>query len=211
MHIDSRLSAAARADGSTGPTPAQHHHAHDAHERGASDRSVRSGEHGSATRHEHAPPWPSRSHAPRVVSWAEAANATLHCLTGCAIGEISGLVAGTAVGLSNGATIAFAVMLAFVFGFALTMRPLLRSGMTPGAALRVAFAADAASITIMEVVDNAIMLAIPGAMDAALTDILFWATMTGALVVAGLVAWPVNRWLMSRGRGHAVVHAFHHH
>lgn len=135
--------------------------------------------------------------------------ATLHCLAGCAIGEVAGLVIGTALGWSNGATIALAVSLAFVSGFALTAIPFLRRGWSLKAALRIALAADAASITIMEIVDNAIMLAIPGAMDAPVTSLFFWSSMAFALAVAGLAAWPVNRWLIARGKGHALAHAHH--
>lgn len=138
-------------------------------------------------------------------------SATLHCLTGCATGEVLGLVIGTAIGLSNGATIALAVGLAFFFGYLFTMLPLLRHGMTLGAAVGLAFASDTASIAIMEVVDNAVMLLIPGAMDAGLTNPLFWISMVIALVVAGMFAFPVNRWLIARGKGHAVVHAHHGH
>lgn len=135
--------------------------------------------------------------------------ATAHCLLGCAIGEVAGLVIGTSLGWSNGATIALAVGLAFLSGFALTALPFLRRGYTVKAALRIAFAADAASITIMEIVDNALMLAIPGAMDAPIDSLFFWATMAFALAVAGLAAFPVNRWLIARGKGHAVAHANH--
>ena len=140
---------------------------------------------------------------------ALAARATLHCLSGCAIGEVLGMVIGTALGWSNGATIALAVALAFTFGYALTMVPLLRSGMPLAKAAGLAFAADTISITIMEIVDNAVMLVIPGAMDAPLTSLLFWGSLAFALVVAGLAAYPVNRWLIARGRGHACVHAHH--
>ena len=136
-------------------------------------------------------------------------SATLHCLTGCAIGEVLGMVIGTALGWSNGATIALAVMLAFFFGYLLTLRPLLRS-MGFASAARLAFAADTASITIMEIVDNAIMLAIPGAMDAGLGSLLFWGSLAFALTVAAVAAFPVNRWLIARGKGHAVLHAHHH-
>ena len=138
-------------------------------------------------------------------------SATLHCLTGCAIGEVLGMVIGTALAWSNGATIALAVGLAFLFGYALTMLPLLRTGMGLAAALPLALAADTASITIMEIVDNGIMLLIPGAMDAPLTSLLFWGSLAFALAVAGAFAYPVNRWLIARGRGHAVVHAHHAH
>lgn len=138
-----------------------------------------------------------------------AVSATLHCLTGCAIGEVLGMVLGTAWGWSNAATIALAVGLAFVFGYALTMLPLLRSGLALRAALGLALAADTASITLMEIVDNAVMLLIPGAMHAPLSSPLFWGSLAFALAVAGVAAFPLNRWLIARGRGHAVVHAHH--
>ena len=137
--------------------------------------------------------------------------ATVHCLTGCAIGEVLGMVIGTAAGFDNVTTTVLAVALAFVFGYLLTMLPLLRSGMPRAAAVKLALAADTASITLMEIIDNAIMWAIPGAMDAGLDTPLFWASLAVALLVAGLAAWPVNRWLIGRGRGHAVVHAHHAH
>jgi hypothetical protein len=147
-------------------------------------------------------------HAPSLnsIAWA----ATLHCLTGCAIGEVLGMVIGTALGWGNGATIALAVVLAFSFGYALTLRPLL-GHMRFAAAAKLALAADTASITVMEIVDNAIMLAIPGAMDAGVGNLLFWSSLAFSLAVAALAAFPVNRWLIARGRGHAVVHAHHHH
>jgi hypothetical protein len=133
-------------------------------------------------------------------------SATVHCLTGCAIGEVAGLAIGTALGFSNLGTIALAVVLAFFFGYGLTSLPLLRSGMALGTVVPIAFASDTLSITTMEIVDNLIMLTIPGAMDAGLDSLLFWASLAFALVVAGLIAWPVNRWLIARGKGHAVVH-----
>ena len=136
--------------------------------------------------------------------------ATAHCLTGCAIGEVLGMIIGTALGWSEGATIALAISLAFLFGYSLTSLPLLRSGMALSAVIPVALAADTVSIAIMEVVDNGIMLAIPGAMEQSLRDAGFYVALTAALVIAGLIAWPVNRWLISRGRGHAVVHHHHH-
>ncbi|WP_404383613.1 DUF4396 domain-containing protein [Knoellia locipacati] len=142
--------------------------------------------------------------------WNQAASATLHCLTGCAIGEVLGLVIGTALGLSNLATIALAIGLAFVFGYALTLTPVLRAGVPLATALGVTFAADTASITVMEVVDNAIMLVVPGAMDAGLTSWVFWGALAFALAVAFVVTVPVNRWLIARGKGHAVVHRYHH-
>ena len=140
---------------------------------------------------------------------ALAARATLHCLAGCAIGEVLGMVIGPGLGWSNATTIALAVALAFTFGYALTMVPLLRSGMPFAKAAGLAFASDTISITIMEIVDNAVMLAVPGAMDAPLGSLLFWASLAFALVVAGLAAYPVNRWMIARGRGHACVHGHH--
>jgi len=146
---------------------------------------------------------------PRQSLNALAWSATLHCLTGCAIGEVLGMVIGTALGWGNLATIALAVVLAFLFGYALTMRPLLVSGMRLRAAAKLALAADSASITVMEIVDNAIMLVIPGAMDAPLDSLLFWGSLAFALAVAAVAAFPINRWLIARGKGHAVVHAHH--
>jgi hypothetical protein len=136
-------------------------------------------------------------------------DATLHCLTGCSIGEVLGMVIGTALGWGNLGTIWLAVALAFFFGYMLTMLPLLRSGMELKKALRLALAADTITITVMEIVDNAIMLAIPGAMDAGLTDLLFWSSLAFALLVAGVATFPIMRWLIARGLGHAVVHKFH--
>jgi len=135
--------------------------------------------------------------------------ATLHCLAGCAIGEVAGLVLGAAWGWSNGATIALAVGLAFLSGFGLTMLPLLRQGFPLRAAARLALAADTVSIAVMELVDNGAMLLIPGAMAAPVASVHFWASMVVSLALAGAVAFPVNRWLIARGRGHAVVHAHH--
>jgi hypothetical protein len=137
--------------------------------------------------------------------------ATAHCLSGCAIGEILGLLIGTALGWANAPTIVLAVVLAFVFGYAFTMIPLLRAGLAFGAVLKLALASDTVSIMVMEIVDNAIMLLIPGAMDAGLDSGLFWISLAAALLIAGAVAFPVNRWLISRGKGHAVVHKHHHH
>jgi Domain of unknown function (DUF4396) len=135
-----------------------------------------------------------------------ALSATLHCLTGCAIGEVLGMVIGQALGFSEWGTVALAVALAFFFGYALTSLPLLRAGLALGAVVSIALAADTLSIAIMEVVDNAIMLAIPGAMEAGLDNELFWGSLSVALVVAGMAAYPANRWLIKRGLGHAVVH-----
>jgi hypothetical protein len=135
-----------------------------------------------------------------------ALDATLHCLTGCAIGEVAGMAIGTALGLSDWTTVGLAVVLAFFFGYTLTSLPLLRAGLALAAVVPIALASDTLSIAIMEVVDNAIVVTIPGAMEAGLGDVLFWGSLSVALVVAGMAALPVNRWLIARGRGHAVVH-----
>jgi hypothetical protein len=160
---------------------------------------------GSAMRHAgnmHEHPTPSLNRL--------AASATTHCLTGCAIGEVLGLVIASALGWTVAASIALAIALAFVFGYALTLRPLIAGGLAFSQAARLAFAADTLSITVMEIVDNGVILAVPGAMEADLTSPLFWGTLAVALTVAWIVAFPVNRWLIARGRGHAVVHDRHH-
>lgn len=159
--------------------------------------------HHHADHHGHGP------HAQGPSLNTTALRATLHCLSGCAVGEVLGMVLGTAWGLSNGATIALAVALAFAFGYAFTFFPLLRSGMGLRSALAVTLAADTASITLMEIVDNAIMLVVPGAMDAGLDQPLFWGTLAVALLVAGAAAFPLNRFLIRRGKGHALAHAGH--
>ena len=151
-----------------------------------------------------------------MATWNSSLNrtafsATLHCLTGCAIGEVLGIVIGTALGWSNVATIVLAIVLAFVFGYGMTILPLLRSGMALGAVLPLAFASDTLSITVMEIVDNLIIVVIPGAMDAGLGSLLFWGSLAFALAVAFVAAFPVNRYLISRGKGHAVVHKHHDH
>jgi hypothetical protein len=151
-----------------------------------------------------------------MATWNSSLNrtafsATLHCLTGCAIGEVLGIVIGTVLGWSTVATIALAIVLAFFFGYGLTMLPLLRSGMALGAALPLAFASDTLSITVMEIVDNLIIVVIPGVMDAGLGSLLFWGSLAFALAVAFVAAFPVNRYLISRGKGHAVVHKHHGH
>jgi hypothetical protein len=149
-------------------------------------------------------------HAPTDRSLnAVALSATVHCLTGCAIGEVLGMVIGSAAGWSAGATVVLSVALAFLFGYSLTSLPLLRSGLALSAVVPLALASDTISIAIMEVVDNAIMLLIPGAMDAGPGDPGFWAALAAALLIAGAVAFPANRWLIARGKGHAVVHEHH--
>jgi Domain of unknown function (DUF4396) len=151
-----------------------------------------------------------------MATWNSSLNrtafsATLHCLTGCAIGEVLGIVIGTALGWSTVATIALAIVLAFFFGYGLTMLPLLRSGMALGAALPLAFASDTISITVMEIIDNLIIVVIPGAMDAGLGSLLFWGSLAFALAVAFVAAFPVNRYLIARGKGHTVAHKHHGH
>jgi hypothetical protein len=135
-----------------------------------------------------------------------AVSATLHCLTGCAIGEVLGMVLGTAWGFSEWGTVALAVALAFFFGYLLTSIPLLRAGLALAAVIPIALASDTISIGVMEVVDNAIMLTIPGAMEAGLTNLLFWGSLSFALALAFVVTVPVNRWLIARGKGHTAVH-----
>ncbi|ANH90430.1 DUF4396 domain-containing protein [Streptomyces sp. NPDC057197] len=157
--------------------------------------------------HEHAH---ERHHgAPGGTSWRMAAQATLHCLTGCAVGEVLGMVIGTAAGLHNAATVVVSVALAFVFGYALTMRGILRAGLPLRRALKVALAADTLSIAVMELIDNTVMVGVPGAMDAGLADALFWVSLVLSLALAFLLTTPVNRWMIGRGKGHAVVHAYH--
>ena len=140
-----------------------------------------------------------------------AVSATLHCLTGCAIGEVLGMVLATWWGWGNAASIALAIVLAFFFGYSLTLIPVLRAGVPPRRALPIAFASDTASIAVMEMVDNAFILIVPGAIDAELRDALFWWSLAVSLVIAFAVALPLNRWLIARGKGHAVAHAFHSH
>jgi Domain of unknown function (DUF4396) len=144
------------------------------------------------------------------ATWATAAQATLHCLTGCAIGEVLGMVIGTSLNLHNAATVVLSIVLAFVFGYGLTMRGVLRAGVDVRSALKVALAADTVSIAVMEVLDNLVVVAIPGAMNAGLTSPLFWGSLAFSLVVAFALTTPVNRWMISRGKGHAVVHQYHH-
>jgi hypothetical protein len=140
-----------------------------------------------------------------------ALSATAHCLTGCAIGEVLGVMIGTALGWGNFETIVLAIALAFLFGYSLTMLPLLRAGLAFAAAVPLALASDTLSIAVMELVDNAFLLFVPGAMEAGLDTLLFWASLALALLIAGMAAYPVNRYLIARGKGHAVVHAYHGH
>jgi hypothetical protein len=153
----------------------------------------------------------AHAHAPQQSLNRLAASATTHCLTGCAIGEVLGVMIGTALGWGNFETIVLAIALAFLFGYSFTAVPLLRSGLALASVLPIALAADTFSITVMEIVDNAIILVIPGAMEAGLGDLLFWGSLAFALAIAWVAAFPVNRWLISKGRGHALVHAHHAH
>ncbi|KOG56460.1 membrane protein [Streptomyces virginiae] len=144
------------------------------------------------------------------VSWGAAARATLHCLTGCAIGEVLGMVIGTALGWGNVPTMVLAIVLAFFFGYALTLRGVLTAGVDLRTAIRVALAADTLSIAVMELIDNGVIALWPGAMDAHLSDPLFWIVLAIALAAAFVITTPVNKWMIGRGRGHAVVHQYHH-
>ena len=142
-------------------------------------------------------------------SWSTAVSATLHCLTGCAIGEVLGMVLATWWGWSTVPSVALAIVLAFFFGYLLTVSPVLRAGVPLAAAVKVALAADTVSITVMEIVDNAVMVGVPGAMHSGLANWVFWTALAFSLVVAFVVTVPVNRWLIGRGKGHAVMHAYH--
>ncbi|MGW2019250.1 DUF4396 domain-containing protein [Streptomyces sp. NPDC001927] len=148
---------------------------------------------------------------PAKASWSMAMKATLHCLTGCAIGEVLGMIIGTALGWGNAPTMVLAIALAFFFGYSLTLWAVVRAGLSLKAAIGVALAADTLSITVMELVDNGVLLLVPGAMDAHLSDALFWGALAFAFLVAFLITTPVNKWLIGRGKGHAVVHQYHQH
>lgn len=148
-------------------------------------------------------------HAHGTASWGTAVKATLHCLTGCAIGEILGMVIGTALAWGNVPTMVLAIGLAFLFGYSFTLFAVVRAGLRLKAAIRIALAADTVSIAVMELVDNVIIALTPGAMDAHLSEGLFWYALLGGFAVAFLITTPVNKWMIGRGRGHAVVHAHH--
>ncbi|MEU1148226.1 DUF4396 domain-containing protein [Streptomyces sp. NPDC005863] len=170
---------------------------------GHGDHAGHVGHSGQANHHQH--------HAPALgkVSWRTAAQATLHCLTGCAIGEVLGMVVGTAFGWGNVPTMALAIVLAFVFGYALTLRGILGAGVDFRTAVRVALAADTLSIAVMELIDNGVIALWPGAMDAHLADAMFWWVLAASLALAFVVTTPVNKWMIGRGKGHAVVHQYH--
>jgi hypothetical protein len=154
-----------------------------------------------------APDHATHGHGP--VGWGMAAKATLHCLTGCAIGEVLGMIIGTALGWHDAPTMVLAIALAFFFGYSLTLWAVTRAGLGLKAAIGVALAADTLSITVMEIVDNGVLLLVPGAMEAHLSDGLFWGALAFAFAIAFLVTTPVNKWLIGRGKGHAVVHQYH--
>ncbi|MEU9941756.1 DUF4396 domain-containing protein [Streptomyces lavendulae] len=164
------------------------HHGHEHHEHG----------HGHGQHGHHA-----------TAGWGMAARATLHCLTGCAIGEVLGMIIGTALGWGNAPTMVLAIVLAFFFGYALTLRGVLAAGVDLRSAVRVALAADTLSIAVMELIDNGVIALWPGAMDAQLSDALFWAALAISLALAFVVTTPVNKWMIGRGKGHAVVHRYH--
>ncbi|SDR21572.1 DUF4396 domain-containing protein [Thermostaphylospora chromogena] len=195
----------------TGP---RRHAAHDRF-RGGAPRHIPPDQHGSAEHTAHRPRGTRADLGTRggpggKATWRAAASATLHCLTGCAIGEVLGMVIGTALAWSQASTVILAVALAFFFGYLLTMLGLHRAGIGWRTGLRLALAADTVSILVMEVVDNAVMVAVPGAMDAGLTSSLFWGALAFSLLVAFVVTAPINKWLIGRGKGHAVIHAHHH-
>ncbi|MFD9614125.1 DUF4396 domain-containing protein [Streptomyces sp. NPDC059083] len=176
------------------------HQDHTAHQ-GHHDHGDHQGHEGHAG-HQHTPGGP--------VSWSMAARATLHCLTGCAIGEILGMIIGTAFGWGNVPTMILAIVLAFFFGYALTLRGILAAGVDFRTAFKVALAADTLSIAVMELIDNGVIALWPGAMDAHLDEPLFWIVLALSLAVAFVVTTPVNKWMIGRGKGHAVVHQYHH-
>ncbi|AXK37180.1 DUF4396 domain-containing protein [Streptomyces armeniacus] len=183
-------------------------HDHDGHEHGAHADHTEHADHAEHADHTaHAGHMDHTGHAP--ASWSMAARATLHCLTGCAVGEVLGMAIGTALAWHNAPTMALAIVLAFLFGYTFTIYAVLRAGLSVRSALKVALAADTVSIAVMELVDNGVILMTPGAMDAHLSEWLFWGTLAVAFAVAFVVTTPVNRWLIGKGKGHAVVHQYH--
>jgi hypothetical protein len=177
------------------------YHAGAAHDPGGHEGLGSHGDHGGHAGH--------HGGAGHGASWSTAVKATLHCLTGCAIGEILGMVIGTALGWGNVPTMALAITLAFLFGYSFTLFAVVRAGLDLKSAIKVALAADTVSIAVMEFVDNAIIALTPGAMDAHLSDALFWSALLGGFAVAFVITTPVNKWMIGRGKGHAVVHAYH--
>ena len=182
-------------------THADHAHSDQAHDEHA---------HSEHEHHAHAEHAHHEAHGMGKVTWSMAAQATLHCLTGCAIGEVLGMVVGTAFGWGNVPTMILAIVLAFVFGYSLTLRGVLKAGVDFRTAFRVALAADTLSIAVMELIDNGVIALWPDAMDAHLDDLLFWGALALSLAIAFVVTTPVNKWMIGRGKGHAVVHQYHH-
>ncbi|MFD0380123.1 DUF4396 domain-containing protein [Streptomyces sp. NPDC127112] len=179
------------------------HEQHQHHDQHADDSAH--ADHGHAHAHSGA-----HAHGAGPVGWGMAARATLHCLTGCAIGEVLGMIVGTALGWGNLPTMILAIVLAFFFGYALTLRGILAAGVDFRSAVRVALAADTLSIAVMELIDNGVIAVWPGAMDAHLSEALFWIALVISLALAFVVTTPVNKWMIGRGKGHAVVHQYHH-
>lgn len=188
------------------------HTEHTAHHGGApGERHVHHGDagHDHAEHHGHSMHDHAGHSSGSGATWGTAAKATAHCLTGCAIGEILGMVIGTALGWGNAPTMVLAITLAFLFGYSFTVYAVRKAGLDMKAAIRIALAADTVSIAVMELVDNLIIALTPGAMDAHLSDGLFWGALLGGFAVAFVITTPVNKWLIGRGKGHAVVHAYH--
>ncbi|WP_406057708.1 DUF4396 domain-containing protein [Streptomyces sp. NBC_01077] len=192
------------------------HHDHSSHE-GHTDHGAHAGHEGHEGHTDHAGHTAAgheghhgAHHTPGKVSWSMAAKATLHCLTGCAIGEVLGMIIGTALGWGNMQTMILAIILAFFFGYALTLRGILSAGVDFKTAFKVALAADSLSIAVMEIIDNGVIALWPGAMDAHLSDPIFWIVLAIALAAAFVITTPVNKWMIGRGKGHAVVHQYHH-
>ncbi|WP_405636400.1 DUF4396 domain-containing protein [Streptomyces sp. NBC_00056] len=182
------------------------HETHAGHEQHDQHADHEQHEHAGHTRTDHT----HAGHGLGKVSWPMAAQATLHCLTGCAIGEVLGMVIGTALGWGNTPTMILAIVLAFFFGYSLTLRSVLKAGVDFRTAFRVALAADTLSIAVMELIDNGVIALWPNAMDAHLSDGLFWGALAVSLAIAFVVTTPVNKWMIGRGKGHAVVHRYHH-
>ncbi|MCX2179363.1 DUF4396 domain-containing protein [Streptomyces sp. SKN60] len=179
-------------------------HAHHEHHQGHETHQHHGAHHENHEHHGH-----GHDHGLGPVTWSTAAQATLHCLTGCAIGEVLGMIIGTALGWGNVPTMVLAIVLAFFFGYALTLRGILKAGVDFKTAFKVALAADTLSIAVMEIIDNGVIALWPGAMDAHLSDALFWIVLAISLGVAFVLTTPVNKWMIGRGKGHAVVHQYH--
>ncbi|MFD5422944.1 DUF4396 domain-containing protein [Streptomyces sp. NPDC127069] len=183
----------------------EHEHQGHEHEHHGHEQHQHHEQHADDSDHGHA-----HAHGVGPVGWGMAARATLHCLTGCAIGEVLGMIVGTALGWGNLPTMILAIVLAFFFGYALTLRGILAAGVDFRSAVRVALAADTLSIAVMELIDNGVIAVWPGAMDAHLSEALFWIALAISLALAFVVTTPVNKWMIGRGKGHAVVHQYHH-